>query len=61
MLYTNLSIRNHHLYMQDIDVTEAAKEYGTPLYLMDENRIRENARKYLEYTRKYLGENAIVC
>lgn len=61
MLYSNLSIRNHHLYMQDIDVTEAAKEYGTPLYLMDENRIRENARKYLEYTRKYLGENAIVC
>lgn len=61
MLYSNLSIKNHHLYMQDIDVTEVVKEYGTPLYLMDENRIRENARKYLEYSKKYLGDNSIVC
>ena len=30
------------------DVTQLAKEYGTPLYLMDEARIRANCRMYLQ-------------
>ena len=27
------------------DVTQLAKEYGTPLYLMDEDRIRANCQQ----------------
>jgi len=35
-----------HLTFAGQDVCSLAKEYGTPLYLMDENRIRERMRMY---------------
>ena len=35
---------------------ELAKQYGTPLYLMDEDRIRANCRMYLEAFRESFGE-----
>ncbi|MBQ0133581.1 MAG: diaminopimelate decarboxylase [Clostridiales bacterium] len=34
------------LHFASQDVTALAKEYGTPLYLMDEQRIRSNMRMY---------------
>ena len=37
------------------DVTQLAKEYGTPLYLMDEARIRANCRMYLQAFRDHFG------
>ena len=37
-----------------------AKQYGTPLYLMDERRIRENCRMYRRAFRSSFGENAKV-
>ena len=46
MLYGNLSVDNGKLFFGGRDVTELAEKYGTPLYLMDENKIRENCRKY---------------
>lgn len=36
----------NHLTMSDVDVCKIAEKYGTPLYLMDENLIRENCRIY---------------
>ena len=41
------------------DVTELAAKYGTPLYVMDENKIRENCRIYKNAFKKYFGENAL--
>lgn len=38
----------NHLCFAGQDVTELAAEYGTPLYLMDEERIRSNMRMYRE-------------
>jgi len=35
-----------HLYFGGADVVELAEEYGTPLYITDENRIIENFRSY---------------
>ena len=29
------------------DMAKLAEKYGTPLYLMDEGRIRDNCRMYL--------------
>ena len=37
---------SNHLTMSGVDVCEIAAKYGTPLYLMDENLIRENCRTY---------------
>ena len=37
---------SNHLTMSGIDVCKMAEKYGTPLYLMDENLIRNNCRTY---------------
>jgi len=43
----NISVNeNQHLTFAGQDVCNLAKQYGTPLYLMDENRIRERMRMY---------------
>ncbi len=40
-------------------VSALAEQYGTPLYLMDENRIRHNCRMYVETFRDCFGEAAL--
>ena len=48
MLSSNLSVgANGHLFFRGHDTVALAQEYGTPLYLLDEVRIRENMRMYL--------------
>ena len=42
----NITIKDNELYFNNFKVTDLAKKYGTPLYLMDENRIRENVNAY---------------
>ena len=37
-----------------------ADRFGTPLYLMDEERIRSNCRMYLDAFREHFGENSAV-
>lgn len=49
-----------NLALGGYDVAEAAQEYGTPLYLMDENQIRENCRVYNQSMQDYYGGNGIV-
>ncbi len=39
-------------------VDELAKAYGTGLYVMDERRIRHNARVYVEAMRDFFGDGA---
>lgn len=41
------------LHFAGQDVTSLAQKYGTPLYLMDEDRIRHNCRVYKEAFEKY--------
>ena len=49
MLCVNLSVSPEgHLLFAGQDTLELAEQYGTPLYLMDEQRIRERCRTYLE-------------
>ena len=40
-------------------VPDLAKKYGTPLYLMDEERIRHNCRLYTKAFKQAFGENAL--
>ena len=49
MLYSHLSVNAFgHLTLGGADTVALAKKYGTPLYLMDEARIRENCRRYTD-------------
>lgn len=49
MICENLSIRDGHLAFAGRDTVELAGKYGTPLYLMDEQRLRHNCRVYTEH------------
>lgn len=61
MICDNISVNSDgHITFAGQDVTRLAKEYGTPLYLMDETRIRHNCRVYLNAMRKNFGENFAV-
>ncbi len=56
MLHNNISIlENGHLAFSGVDTVELAQKYGTPLYLTDENKIRENCREYKNAVIKYFG------
>ena len=46
MLCENIGVSGAHLTFAGRDVTELAGKYGTPLYLMDEYKIRHNCRVY---------------
>ena len=60
MLYTNLNINEAgHLTFGGLDTVELAKQYGTPLYLMDKDRVRENCRNYLSTMRKFFGTECL--
>ncbi|MBO5768049.1 MAG: diaminopimelate decarboxylase, partial [Clostridia bacterium] len=62
MIHSNISIlENGHLAFSNVDVVELAEKYGTPLYIIDENRIRENCRKYKSAVEKYFGKDSLPC
>lgn len=49
-----------HLEFGGCDCVSLAKEYGTPLYLMDETTIRKNCRAYKNTLDKFYDGNALV-
>ncbi len=56
MLSSNITIgENGHLYFGGQDTVAMAQQYGTPLYLMDEVRVRENMRMYLKAFAEHFG------
>lgn len=61
MICDNLSINEKgHLAFAGVDTVDIAKKYKTPLYLMDEDRIRYNCNLYKHAMKKYFGENSLV-
>lgn len=48
-----------HLTFAGVDTVDIAKEYKTPLYIMDEDKIREKCRIYVNAFKKYFGGNAL--
>lgn len=50
----NLDVNNAgHLTIGGVDTVELAKEYGTPLYVMDEQMIRKTLRRFHDSMKKY--------
>ena len=59
MICKNLSINEQgHLCFAGVDTTILAKKHGTPLYVMDEDRIRERCRTYVSAMREAFGNGA---
>lgn len=58
----NLNVNdNGHLTIGGIDTVELAQQYGTPLYVMDEQVIRDNLRRFHESMQKYYNGKGLVC
>ena len=59
MICENIGILNNgHLSFAGQDTVTLAQQYGTPLYLMDEDRIRYNCRLYKKAMEDALGEGS---
>lgn len=58
MICDNITIENGILYFAGQDTTRLAETYGTPLYLMDEDKIREKCRVYKHAFEKHFGPSA---
>ena len=66
MSVANINICNNiksvdgNLYFANKNAVELAKKYETPLYVMDEQKIREKCKIYVNALKKYYGNNAMA-
>ena len=61
MLYDHLSVSPEgHLLIDGADTVLLAREYGTPLYVLSEDRVRKNCRTYTDAFRAYFPEGSAV-
>ncbi len=58
MICNNLEVRNGVLYFGGVSTRYLAEKYDTAIYVMDEEKIRENCRTYVNAMKKYFGEGA---
>ncbi len=62
MLTKGLTIgENGHLFIEGCDAVELAKEYGTPLYVMNESLIRENCKRYKCFFANNFSDTSFPC
>ena len=60
LLYPHFDINDQgHLTVGGLDTVALAKEYGTPVNLLDENVVRAQMRLYLRCAKQYFGESAL--
>ena len=46
LIHYPLSIRDGHLFIEDCDTVELAEQFGTPLFVVSEALLVQNARNY---------------
>ena len=62
MLTPNLTVNiQGHLCIGGADTVTLAKTHGTPLYVMDENMIRENCRGFERVIAEEYEGNGLIC
>ncbi len=60
MICENLTVSSDGiLYFGGQSTLELLKKYGSPLYLMDEQRLRKNCRTYVSAMRRHFGEDSL--
>lgn len=58
----NLNVNEKgNLTVGGVDTTELAAQYGTPLYVMDEQVIRDACRRFKGSIDRYYGGQGMVC
>ncbi|MBQ3379410.1 MAG: diaminopimelate decarboxylase [Clostridia bacterium] len=60
MLYPNQTIKDNCLHIGGVNTVDLAKKYGTPLYVMDEDMIRDTCREFKRAIYDGVGENGLV-
>lgn len=61
MLNSHLKVNDRgNLEIGGCDTTDLVREYGTPLYVMDEMTIRQNCRRYKQAIDKWYNGNGLV-
>lgn len=61
MISDNITINEKgHLSFAGFDTVDLAHKYSTPLYLMDEDKIRSNCEIYVSAFKKHFGDNAKI-
>ena len=57
MLHPHLTVNQAgHLAFAGVDTIDLARQYGTPLYLVDEDGVRAACRMYKSAMERYFGE-----
>ena len=60
ILYPHIDVNEkNHLTIGGIDALELAREYGTPLYVIDTDAVRDRCREYRAAAEKYFGADAL--
>ena len=60
MLHDNYGINEKgHLTVGGADTVALAEKYGTPLYILDEDRVRLKCRQYKAAMEKYLPKGSM--
>lgn len=59
-LFGSMGIRDNVLHLGDISIAEIAKEYGTPLYVIDETLVRSQCRRYISAFKAQSGGNRVA-
>ena len=53
-IHSNVTLGdNGHLYFAGVDTVDLAEKYGTPVFLVDEDRVRSRCREYVKAMKKY--------
>ena len=61
MLHDNYTVgENGHLFVGGCDTVSLARKYGTPLYVIDEDKVRRSMRKFREIMQKYFPAGSRV-
>ena len=60
LICENLSVKDNTLIFAGQNTTSLAKEYGTPLYLYDEDRIRKLCRIYVGAVKEAFGDKGHI-
>ncbi len=60
LICNNLTVKNNHLCLAGVDTLDLARQYGTPLYVLDEARVRERCKTYVNAVNEAFDGKASV-
>ncbi|WP_446897779.1 diaminopimelate decarboxylase [Clostridium sp. LBM24168] len=59
-LFDNMEVKNNTLYIDGLDTVDLAKKFGTPLYVIDEELVRNKCRRYYTAFKADKGINKVA-